>query len=161
MHACLEICVTNLPATAVAHTASFQQCLAWTASFSLCYLANLHQDGEKRNCSVHSVQVPQKQQGPQKMQWVHFRSWANLRRGGWCTRCLDVPWSDAVLQGMARCEHILQGKGESEQLIKKGSDLILKQVTDCCNQLNLGISAPYCGWAGWWRGLSWRVRKLV
>lgn len=69
---------------------------------------------------------------------------------------------NAVLQGMARWEHILQNvadmrapiiteqqqntsraiKGKSEQLIKKGSDLILKQVTDCCNQINLGISAP-------------------
>lgn len=81
---------------------------------------------------------------------------------------------------MARCEHILQSvadmrapiiteqhrntsRGKAEQLIKQGSDLILKQATDCCTQINLVynygflmVSAPYCGLGGvgWWRGLS-------
>lgn len=80
---------------------------------------------------------------------------------------------NAVLQGMARCEdmrapiiteqHQNTSRGKAEQLIKQGSDLILKQATDCCTQTNLVynygflmISAPYCGLGGvgWWRGLS-------
>lgn len=64
---------------------------------------------------------------------------------------------NAVLQGMARCEHILQSvadmrapiiteqhqntsRGKAEQLIKQGSDLILKQATDCSTKISISFT---------------------
>ena len=74
---------------------------------------------------------------------------------------------NAVLQGMARSDHILQCvadmkiqiiseeqrtmckaiKGKAEQLIKQGSDLIMKQAIDLCTQ-NLEQLQPLIGGMG-------------
>ena len=110
---------------------------------------------------LDSVQVPQKQQGPQKRNGCTSGVEQNSR--SWTNDAPDV-WSEtAVLQGMARCEHILQSvadmrapiiteqhqntfRGKAEQLIKQGSDLILKQATDCCTQINLVFTTMDFWW---------------
>ena len=103
MHACLEICVTYpyIPKP------------SQRSSGYIYHLFSPLWPGILEERLLDSVQVPQKEQGPQTRTGCTCRSWTKLRRCGWCTRCLDnvkMPFCKAW-----HCEHILQSVADMRE----------------------------------------------